>query len=149
MSGQSPIISEIQFNGNSELVAKYGDYKTYLAEQEKVFKTTSSWDLYNKGKVAYEKATEQFNIANNIFGQYRKRKNVAENKYNQLLAALQEQRGEDYQISATDRASLASKSGYTTDLIRTVRDAEIEVDIALDARFNAVNTQRRGLYFNS
>ena len=147
--GGSPIISEAQFNGNAELVTKYGDYKTYLAEQEKMFKTTSSWDLYYKGKAQYEEATEQFNIANNIFGQYRKRKNVAENKYNQLLAALQEQRGEDYQISATDRASLASKSGYTTDLIRTVRDAEIEVDIALDARFNAVNTQRRGLYFNS
>ena len=147
--GGSPIISEAQFNGNAELITKYGDYKTYLAEQEKMFKTTSSWDLYYEGKAQYEEATEQFNIANNIFGQYRKQKNVAKNKYNQLLAALQKQRGKNGKISTSDRAYLASKSGYTTDLIRNVRDAEINVDIALDARFNAVNTQRRGLYFNS
>ena len=37
--GGSPIISEAQFNGNAELITKYGDYKTYLAEQEKMFKT--------------------------------------------------------------------------------------------------------------
>ncbi len=148
MSGQSSIISEVQFNGNSELVAKYGDYKTYLAEQEKMFKTTSSWDLYYKGKAAYADATLRYNEANNLFVQYKKQKDTAQIKYDAMMLALQQQRGEDYQISATDRASLASKSGYTTDLIRTVRDAEIEVDIALDARFNAVNTQRRGLYFN-
>ena len=65
--GGSPIISEAQFNGNAELITKYGDYKTYLAEQEKMFKTTSSWDLYYEGKAQYEEATEQFNIANNIF----------------------------------------------------------------------------------
>jgi len=52
--GGSPIISEAQFNGNAELVTKYGDYKTYLAEQEKMFKTTSSWDLYYKGKASNE-----------------------------------------------------------------------------------------------
>lgn len=149
MGAESTPISEVQFNSNSELITRYGDYKTYLAEQEKMFKATSSWDLYYEGKAQYEKATEQFNIANNIFGQYRKQKNVAEDKYNQLLAAYQEQQGEDYQISTSERASFASKAGYTTDLIRNVRDAEIAVDVALDARFNAVNTQRRGLYFNS
>ncbi len=145
MAGTNKIISEIQFKYNPEMVEKYGDYKNYLAEQ---LKTTSTWDLYNKGKAEYATATARYNQAEAIFTQLKKQKHNAEIKYNKLMTALQAEKGEDGVISSSEKSSIASKSGYTTELIKNTHDAEMQVDLALDARFNAVNTQRRGLYFN-
>ena len=85
MGAESTPISEVQFNSNSELITRYGDYKTYLAEQDKMFQTTSSWSLYYKGKAAYAEATFRYNKANNLFAQYREQKDVAENKYNKSV----------------------------------------------------------------
>jgi len=148
MSSENTIVSELQFNYSPELIDQYGSYKNYLAAQEKMIKTTSSWSLYNKGKAAYEDATRWYNSLNNVFLQHKNKRDEAKVKYDGLLAALKAEKGEKGEISMGERASLASKSGYTAELIKLTSDAEIAVDVALDARMNAVNTQRRGLYFN-
>ena len=142
------ILTEQQFNGNNELVTLYGNYKTYIAEQEKLLKKTSTWDLYNKGKKAYEEATIRYDIANNLFNTYKNLQRKAEKKYDQLVTEYYEKHGKDYKMTTTEKGTLASKSGLTDKLRRSVSDTEIESKLALDARANAVNTQRHGLYYN-
>ena len=142
------ILTEQQFDGNSELVTLYGNYKTYIAEQEKLFKKTSSWDLYNKGKAAYEEATIRYNEADSLFRCSKKQEYKAKTKYYKLLADFKNRHGKDYKLTTTEKTAIASESGYTNDLRKSVRDNEQIADHFLDMRALAVDTQRRGLYYN-
>lgn len=107
--------------------------------------TNSTWDLYKKGQQAYATATVQYNQDKAIYNALKHKQEVAQTKYEKLVAEELNQKSQDEGLSINERSSLASKSGYTTELIKTTKEAEWAMDRDLDARRMAVNTQRRGL----
>ena len=91
----------------------------------------------------YEQYTNLYNQSNNLFIQLKNKQAKNLEKYNQILQTYVNNSGGE--VTSTQKSSAARQSGYTTELIKSTKDAEIMADIYLDGRRNAVSMQRRGL----
>lgn len=110
----------------------------------KTLSQTSIMDLYKKGQAMYEKYTNLYNAQNTIFHKLKAEAATKKAKYEDLLAIYASKNGKG-EATSQDKTLAASNSGYTTELVKNVNDAEIMADVYLDQRFNAVDMQRRGL----
>ncbi len=138
MANTNPIISEVQFKYNPELVSKYGTYKNYIAEQ---LKTTSAWTVakeYSAKKDAEKDAAEiRYYESLAIMKNMEKQEYIANNKLENALNNY----GEN-SFRYTD-----AKKNYVTS-IKNTSDAETNWKIAMDA-FNSANTSAFKAYLNS
>ena len=129
-----------------ELRDKGVDYTEFSMNQSyymNKLSTSSVHDLYNKGKAMYEQYTNLYNQSNNLFIQLKNKQAKNLEKYNQILQTYVNNSGGE--VTSTQKSSAVRQSGYTTELIKSTKDAEIMADIYLDGRRNAVSMQRRGL----
>ena len=133
-----------KFQGLRNAGVSYEDFSRdpdyYLSKLSK----TSIMDLHAKGQKLYEHYTELYYQQDNIFIQLEKQKTKKAVKYNELLTYYANNNGTGEPTTA-DKRSAVLHSGYTTDLINSVTDAEIMKNVYLSGRQNAVDMQRKGL----
>ena len=143
---RSTYMTDSRFEKLREQGITYETFKNNESYYKRQLSVTSIHDLYNKGKENYNKYTDLYLEANNVFLQlkYEQEKNRA--KYNQILQGyVNNLNGDESQLTSSMKSSAARESGYTTELIRNTNNAEIMADVYLDQRRAAVNMQRMGL----
>ena len=146
MTSTDGIKSEFYFNSSTELQNQYGTYENYKTRMMEQLKITPLW---TQGKIAYEKATEKYNNYMTVFGNLKSQQDKAQSDYQTALLLYMKQNNltDINQVPSGILNGFKSDAGLTADLIKNTTDAELAADLALDARFNAVSMQRRGLYF--
>lgn len=145
--GNTPEIkSEFYFNSSPELQNEFGTYENYQAKLQKQLKETPLWE---KGKIAYEAATYDYNNNMSLFNKLKSQQNKAQSEYQAFLTQYMKRNNltDINQIPSGILSQFKGDAGLTADLIKNTSDAELAADLALDARFRAVDMQRHGLYF--
>ena len=147
MAPTDGIKSEFYFNSSTELQNQYGTYENYKARMMEQLKSTPLW---LQGKIAYQNATEKYNNYMTLFGNLKAQQDRAQDAYQSSLLAYMKQNNltDINQVPSGILNGFKSAAGLTADLIKNTSDAELAADLALDARFRAVDMQRHGLYFN-
>lgn len=147
MAPTDGIKSEFYFNSSTELQNQYGTYENYKARMMEQLKSTPLW---LQGKIAYQNATEKYNNYMTLFGNLKAQQDRAQDDYQSSLLAYMKQNNltDINQVPSGILNGFKSDAGLTADLIKNTSDAELAADLALDARFRAVDMQRHGLYFN-
>lgn len=141
---KSTYLSDSRFQALRDAGVSYEDFSFNQSYYMNTLSKTSIMDLYKKGQEMYEKYTNLYNNQMSLFTQLKNDKIKKSEKYEQLLAHYAQQ-NESGEATGNDKTYAALNSGYTTDLIKSVTDAEIMADVYLSQRFNAVDMQRRGL----
>lgn len=136
--------TDTRFQSLRDAGVSYEDFSANQSFYLRKLSTTSVMDLYKKGQALYEQYTNLYNAQNNVFIQLKNEKNQKLEKYNKLLAIYSNRNGTGEATSA-DKNTAALNSGYNTQLLNSVTDAEIMADVYMAGRQNAVDMQRRGL----
>lgn len=139
---------ETGFNKDNLYLMNYETAKQYCKSHNIDLTSTNPWAKYNKAKADWNIDHALYTQARANYANLKDELAKAETKYNILASTMMNNKQTD-SLSAGDDASIRRQSKYTTDNIKSVKDAELSADALLAKCQMDVDAQRAGLNFGT
>ena len=139
---------ETGFNKDNLYLMNYETAKLYCKTHNIDLTSSNPWAKYNKAKANWNIDHALYTQARAQYSNLKDELAKAEAKYNKLASTMMNNKQTDT-LSASDEASIRRQSKYTTDNIKSVRDAELSADLLLAKCQMDVDAQRAGLNFGT
>ena len=139
---------ETGFNKDNLYLMNYETAKQYCKSHNIDLTSTNPWAKYNKAKADWNVDHALYTQARANYANLKDELSKAEAKYNELATTMMNNKQTD-SLSAGDEASIRRQSKYTTDNIKSVKDAELSADVLLAKCQMDVDSQRAGLNFGT
>lgn len=139
---------ETGFNKDNLYLMNYETAKQYCKSHNIDLTSTNPWAKYNKAKADWNTHHALYTQARANYSNLKDELAKAEAKYNTLASTMMNNKQTD-SLTASDEASIRRQSKYTTDNIKSVKDAELSADALLAKCQMDVDAQRAGLNFGT